>query len=107
MKALKTTIAALVIGAATILASQSASAHGCGWYAFALATKNYGSAQNAQNRYGGIIHDVDQSNSRNAGQGWWAVSEGPGSKSDARNWRRTFKARGARKAYIGHRCFYG
>jgi len=95
----------LAMGGSSI--ATTASAHGCGWYAFALATKSHSAAQSAQSRYGGVIHDVDLSNSKNAGQGWWTVSEGPGSKAQARQWRRDFKRAGARKAYIGNRCFSG
>ena len=83
------------------------SADSCGWFAFAAATKSYNSAQNQANRFGGNVWSVDHSNSPNAGKGFWTVAMGPGSKSQANNWKRTYRARGAKGAYIGNRCFYG
>ncbi|MFD0915523.1 SPOR domain-containing protein [Pseudahrensia aquimaris] len=99
----------LLAGAVAIMAASANQAHAqaaCGWYAFAMATKSERAAVRMANRVGGRVFDVDASNSPNAGQGWWTVARGPSSKSRANRARRDLRARGARGAYIGHRCFY-
>lgn len=103
----KTVLAAGVLAVSVGALQPAKAADSCGWYAFAMATKSINSARSAANRFGGNVWDVDASNSANAGQGWYTVAKGPGSKSSARRWRNQYRARGARKAYIGNRCFYG
>ena len=105
---MKTALAAGAIFAATLsYTTHARAADSCGWFAFAAATKSYASAERQANRLGGAVWSVDASNSPNAGKGFWTVALGPGSKSQARYWRNQYRARGAKGAYIGNRCFYG
>ena len=78
----------------------------CGWYAFAMATKNRRAANKAARKYGGQVYDVDESDSPNAGQGWWTVARGPGSKRWANQRRNEYRSRGASGAYVASRCMY-
>lgn len=103
----KTVIAAGAFAVATSAIQPAKAADSCGWFAFAMATKSSSAAHRAASRFGGNVWNVDYSNSPNAGQGWYTVALGPGSKSSARKWRNRYKSRGARRAYIGNRCFYG
>ena len=101
--------AALALGTLTAatLASAPAQASTCGWFAFAGAFQNYGNAQRQANRLGGGIWNVDNSDSPNAGRGFWAVGTyHAGSKRRARESRNYFRRNGVPSAYIGQRCFY-
>ena len=93
--------------AAGSLFSTAASAQGCGWYAFAGAYQSYGRAQRQANRVGGYVVNVDNSNSPNAGRGFFAVAAGPTSRSGANSARRRFQRNGVGSAYVANRCFYG
>lgn len=99
---------ALLAGATmAALAVTPAAAQGCGWYAFAGAYQSYGRAQRQANRVGGYVVNVDNSNSPNAGRGFFAVAAGPTSRSGANNARRRFQRNGVGSAYVANRCFYG
>ena len=102
--------AALVAGAFTAgsatLAPDTAHAQGCGWYAFAGATKSFNGARRLANRRGGGVFNIGNSNSPNAWKGGWAIGVGPTSRSGAIAARNRYQRRGY-SSYIGQRCFYG
>lgn len=100
-----TLVSAALLAGATF--STAASAQGCGWYAFAGAYQSYGRAQRQANRVGGYVVNVDNSNSPNAGRGFYAVASGPTSRSGANGARRRFQRNGVGSAYVANRCFYG
>ncbi|MEL6946928.1 MAG: SPOR domain-containing protein [Pseudomonadota bacterium] len=103
--------AVLIFGAAftttsAVTSTPAEAASSCGWFAFAGAYKSRSTAQRRANRLGGFAWSVDASNSPNAGQGWWAVGTGPGTRSQANRWKRQYQNRGA-SSYVANRCFYG
>ena len=106
MMNLKLAAAALCVCALSQVQTAKA-ADSCGWFAFAMATKSYNSAERKANQIGGNVWSVDHSNSPNAGKGFWTVAMGPGSKTQANRWKNQYRSRGASGAYIGNRCFYG
>ena len=102
--------AALVAGAFTAgsatLAPDTAHAQGCGWYAFAGATRSFAGARRLANQRGGRVLSIDNSNSPNAGRGMWTIGIGPTSRSAAASARNRYQSRGY-SSYIKNMCFYG
>lgn len=112
MKILATAAITLALAATAFTAdtvtntAPAQAADSCGFFAFAGAYQSRNRARRQANRVGGTVWSVDFSNSPNAGQGWWAVGRGPGSRSQANRWKRQYQNRGA-SSYVANRCFYG
>lgn len=79
----------------------------CGYYAFAGAFQNYRSAQRKARRIGAVAMDLDQSDSPNAGKGYWVVAVGPGPRRWAKRQERKLRRRGAGDTYVAARCIWG
>ncbi|MEL6735436.1 MAG: hypothetical protein AAFO98_06100 [Pseudomonadota bacterium] len=112
MKILATAAITLALAATAFTAETATNtapaqaADSCGFFAFAGAYQSRNRARRQANRVGGTVWSVDFSNSPNAGQGWWAVGRGPGSRSQANRWKRQYQNRGT-SSYVANRCFYG
>ena len=106
---MKTKILGLAIGAMTLagLAATPAAASGCGYYALGGAFKNLNSAYNRAGDIDASVYDLDNSNSPNAGKGFYVVALGPVSRGRANQYKREFRSNGVRGAYIKRMCFYG
>ncbi len=106
---MKTGILKATLVAATFMSMSAgaAQASGCGWYALGGAFQNLNSAYNRAGNLDASVFDLDQSNSPNAGKGYYAVALGPVSKRQARGYRSEFRSNGVRGAYIKKMCFYG
>ncbi|MEM9732666.1 MAG: hypothetical protein AAF903_04155 [Pseudomonadota bacterium] len=111
MKKMITGIALAAMTAAflntTTPAPVEASEGNCGFYAFAGAYQSRRNADRQARRVGGQVYDLDQSDSPNAGKGFWVVGIGPGPRGWANQRRREFRSRGARGAYVAARCIWG
>jgi hypothetical protein len=106
----KTLIAAAFATAAASFGSShvaQASDGSCGYFAFAGAFQNYRSAQRKARRIGAVAMDLDQSDSPNAGKGYWVVAVGPGSRSWAKREQRRLRRNGAGSTYVASRCIWG
>ncbi|MDD9909002.1 MAG: hypothetical protein OXR62_04845 [Ahrensia sp.] len=97
-----TIFAALGFTTPTAIAADS-----CGYFAFAGAYSTFNRADRQASRVGGAAWGLDSSNSPNAGKGLWVVAKGPGSRTQANNWRRQYRNKGVKGAYVAKRCFYG
>lgn len=110
---MKTTLKSLLIATtfagAVFSSAQTAQASdgNCGWWAFAGAFQSRSAARRQANRVGGQVYDLDQSDSPNAGKGFWVVAHGPGGRNWANQKKRQFRNRGVGGAYIASRCIWG
>lgn len=104
---IKTLIKTAAVVALLAVGTHSASANGCGWYALGGAFQNLNLAYNHAGDLDASVYDLDQSNSPNAGKGYYAVALKGGSKWRAREYRNEFRRNGVRSAYIKNMCFYG
>ena len=108
---LKKTLIAAAFATAALSFGPSQMAHAsdgnCGYYAFAGAFQNYRSALRKARRIGAVAMDLDQSDSPNAGQGFWVVAVGPGSRRWAKRQERKLRRRGAGDTYVASRCIWG
>ncbi|MCE7028816.1 SPOR domain-containing protein [Jiella avicenniae] len=84
-----------------------AHASGCGWYAIGGAFKSRNSAYNQAGNLDASVYDLDDSNSPNAGKGFYVVALGPVRRSEANEYRREFRQNGVGSAYVKKMCFYG
>ena len=102
-----------MIGAAAVLAvviaadASPANASGCGWYAIGGAFKSRNSAYNQAGDLDASVFDLDESDSPNAGRGFYVVALGPVRRSQANEYRRQFRQNGVKSAYVKNMCFYG
>jgi len=102
-------LAVSTVAAATSVSVQTASASdgNCGYWAFGGAFQSRRSADRRARQVGGQVYDLDQSDSPNAGKGFWVVAAGPGPRGWANQRRREMRSRGARGAYVAARCIWG
>lgn len=109
-KLLMIALAATAIGAADVStnSTQAFASDGgdCGWWAFAGAFKNRGSARSRARKVGGQVLDLDDSDSPNAGKGFWVVAYAATNRRDAQRAVRRYKRRGVSGAYAKTLCFY-
>lgn len=103
MLALAAAFAALV----TTGAPTPAHASGCGWYALGGAFQSRRAAYNQAGDLDASVYDLDDSDSPNAGKGFYVVALGPVRRSQADQYRREFRRNGVRSAYVKQMCFYG
>lgn len=104
-----TLLAAATVGGAmsTSLQTVHASEGNCGYWAFAGAFQSRRSADRRARQVGGAVYDLDQSDSPNAGKGFWVVAYGPGPRNWANQRKRDFQRNGVRGAYVAARCIWG
>ncbi len=102
-----------MVGAAAVLAValaadvSPAEASGCGWYAIGGAFKSRNSAYNQAGNLDASVYDLDDSDSPNAGKGFYVVALGPVRRSQANRYRQEFRQNGVASAYVKKMCFYG
>lgn len=94
---------------AAVMAADVTAAHasGCGWYAIGGAFQSRNSAYNQAGDLDASVYDLDDSDSPNAGKGFYVVALGPVRRSQANEYRRQFRQNGVRSAYVKKMCFYG
>jgi hypothetical protein len=100
---------ALAAAVSFVMIGQTGTAYAaCGYWAFGGAFQSFAAAnrQARQARNNAGVFDLDDSNSPNAGKGFYVVAVGVGSKSDANVWKREFERRGI-TSYVAKRCLYG
>ena len=103
----KMIVAAAVLAGIVTADMSTAHASGCGWYAIGGAFKSRNSAYNQAGDLDASVYDLDDSDSPNAGKGFYVVALGPVRRSQANEYRRQFRRGGVRSAYVKKMCFYG
>ena len=103
----KTIAMAAAFGLLLTSGATTAHASGCGWYAIGGAFQNRNSAYNQAGNLDASVYDLDDSDSPNAGKGFYVVALGPVRKRQANRYRREFRQNGVRGAYVKQMCFYG
>ncbi|MBO0903188.1 SPOR domain-containing protein [Jiella sonneratiae] len=100
---------ASIAAAVALVATTGSLAHasGCGWYAIGGAFQSRNAAYNHAGDLDASVYNLDDSNSPNAGKGFYAVAIGPVSKRQANQYRRQFQSNGVKSAYVKNMCFYG
>ena len=111
MKILSTlTAAALALGLSATTGAPARAGDGygdCGYFVFAGAYQNYRNAARQADRWSGTIHDLDRSDSPNAGRGFYVVTLGQWhSKRRAKSVAWNARHNGVDGAYAAYRCFY-
>lgn len=108
VSALASAALALGLTAATDTPARAGDGYGyCAHFVFAGAYRSYGNAQRQANRWSGRIHDLDRSDSPNAGRGLFVVTLGDwSSRSRARSVAWNARNNGVEGAYAAYRCFY-
>ncbi|WP_167591866.1 SPOR domain-containing protein [Jiella endophytica] len=98
---------AMVFAMGLTATATTAEASGCGWYAIGGAFKSRNSAYNQAGNLDASVYDLDDSDSPNAGKGFYVVALGPVRKSQANRYRQEFRQNGVSSAYVKKMCFYG
>lgn len=80
----------------------------CGWFAFAGAYSSRSAARREARRLDMDFYDLDESDSPNAGEGFWVVASGPydRARQARREARRLAREEGVDGAYAKEICFF-